>query len=336
MPAVLIVVSAADHWTLTDGTAHPTGFWAEEFAEPHRLFREAGWQVTVATPGGVAPTVDRLSLRFPAGPPWRLRRYRRYLRDHADELAHPRDLARVRPEEYDAVFYPGGHGPMADLAVDPVSGALLTSALRSGTPLALLCHAPAALLAATTEDGPWPFAGYTVTALSNREELLNRFARKAPWLLEDRLVAAGARYVRRRVPLLPFVTVDRGLYTGQNPASSRRLARRLIADLTASPALAVQVSRTVAAPPEQVYALVSDIRRMGEWSPRPTPRTGSSRAGASGAGTGSVRCTAGAPPRRSPRPLRAGPSPSPRRGRPPRRGATSWSRSTAAPGSPSR
>jgi putative intracellular protease/amidase len=267
MPAVLMVVSAADRWTLTDGTAHPTGFWAEEFAEPHRLFREAGWQVTVATPGGVAPTVDRLSLRFPAGPPWRLRPYRRYLRDHADELAHPRDLAGVRPEEYDAVFYPGGHGPMADLAVDPVSGALLTTALRSGTPLALLCHAPAALLAATTEDGSWPFAGYTVTALSNREELLNRFARKAPWLLEDRLVAEGARYVRRRVPLLPFVTVDRGLYTGQNPASSRRLARRLIADLTASPALAVQVSRIVAAPPEQVYALVSDIRRMGEWSP---------------------------------------------------------------------
>ena len=267
MPAVVMVVSAADHWTLRDGTRHPTGFWAEELVEPHRLFSAAGWRVTVATPGGVAPTVDRLSLRFPAGSPWRLRRHRRYLADHRHEFAHPRDLAEVDPADYDVVFYPGGHGPMEDLATDGVSGALLTRTLRSGTPLALLCHAPAATLAAVADDGSWPFAGYTLTGLSNREELLNRFARKAPWLLEDELVARGARYVRGRIPLRPYVTVDRNLYTGQNPASSVPLARRLIADVTTGPALAVQVSRTVAAPPERVYALVSDITRMGEWSP---------------------------------------------------------------------
>ncbi|MFF5176127.1 SRPBCC family protein [Micromonospora sp. NPDC000089] len=267
MPAVLMVLSAADHWTLRDGTRHPTGFWAEEFAEPHRLFVRAGWRVTVATPGGVAPTVDRLSLRMPAGAPWRLRRHRRYLAAHAEELAHPRDLAEVDLDDHDVVFYPGGHGPMEDLAVDPTSGALLTRALRSGMPVALLCHAPAAALAATAEDGGWPFAGYTMTGLSNTEERFNRFAREAPWLLEDRLVAGGAHYVKGRVPLRPYVVVDRNLYTGQNPASSARLARRLIADHAARPALAVQVSRTVPAPPDRVYALLSDITRMGEWSP---------------------------------------------------------------------
>ncbi|GAA3767068.1 SRPBCC family protein [Micromonospora maritima] len=267
MRTVLMVVSAADHWTLRDGTRHPTGYWAEELVEPHRLFTEAGWQVTVATPGGVAPTVDRLSLGPLAGSPWRTRRHRRYLAAHADTLAHPRVLAEMNPDDFDLVFYPGGHGPMEDLAVDPVSGALLTRRLRSGRPLALLCHAPAALLAAGDEDGSWPFAGYLMTALSNREELFNRFARKAPWLLEDRLVERGARYVKGRFPLRPHVTVDRSLYTGQNPASSARLARHLIADLAEHPALAVTVTHTVPASPARVYALISDITRMGEWSP---------------------------------------------------------------------
>ncbi len=267
MPAVLMVVSAADHWTLRDGTRHPTGFWAEEFAEPHRLFREAGWRVTVATPGGAEPTVDPLSLRFPAGSPWRLRRYRRHLAAHAEELRRPRALSEVDPADYDLVFFPGGHGPMEDLAVDRVSGALLARTMRAGRPLALLCHGPAAALAAVAEDGSWPFAGYTMTGLSNREESFNRFARRAPWLLEDELVSRGARYVKGAVPLRPYVAVDRNVYTGQNPASSVPLTRRLIADLSPAPALSVDVSRTVAASPERVYALISDITRMGEWSP---------------------------------------------------------------------
>jgi putative intracellular protease/amidase/uncharacterized protein YndB with AHSA1/START domain len=267
MPAVLMVLSAADHWTLADGSRHPTGVWAEEVVEPHRIFSAAGWRVTVATPGGVPPTVDRLSLRLPAVTPWRARRHRRYLAAHAPQFTRPRNLSDIDPTEYDVVFYPGGHGPMEDLAVDPVSGALLTRVLRAGIPLALLCHAPAAALAATDEDGTWPFAGYTMTGLSNREERLNRFARKASWLLEDQLVARGARYVKGRLPLRPFVTVDRNLWTGQNPASSGRLARRLVADRTARPALAVSVSRAVPAPPDRVYALISDITRMGEWSP---------------------------------------------------------------------
>ncbi|MEU5389057.1 type 1 glutamine amidotransferase domain-containing protein [Kitasatospora cineracea] len=227
----LFVVSAADHWTLRDGTRHPSGYWGEELAVPHREFTAAGWQVTLATPGGRPPTLDRLSMSRTAGLPRTLREVSAYLGSIRTELARPVALDAVDPDDFDTVFYPGGHGPMEDLAQDPVSGALLTRVLRSGRPLGLLCHAPAALLAARDEGGSWPFTGYRMTALSNTEEKLNSFGRKAAWLLEDRLRAEGAHYVKGRLPLLPFTTADRNLHTGQNPASSARLATQLLAAL---------------------------------------------------------------------------------------------------------
>jgi putative intracellular protease/amidase len=266
MTSVLIVVSAADRWTLKDGTGHPTGYWAEELAEPHKIFASAGWDITIATPGGVAPTVDRLSLGLVGGLPAKTRAVAEYLRQHDSALAHPKVLADIDPADYDVVFYPGGHGPMEDLAVDAESGRLLTNVLDSGRPLALLCHAPAATLAARREDGTWPFEGYRMTALSNAEERLNLFARKAPWLLQDRLIEAGAIYRKGRVPLRPFLQVDRNLYTGQNPASSAMLAHKLVAD-QASPALHVSVSRVLPADPLTVYDHLSDITTIGERSP---------------------------------------------------------------------
>ncbi|HEX4248299.1 MAG TPA: SRPBCC family protein [Pseudonocardia sp.] len=272
MTAVLMVVSAATHWTLADGTKHPTGFWAEEFVEPHRIFSAAGWDITIATPGGVAPTVDQVSLGLMGGLPAKTRSQAAYLDDHAELLKHPKAITEVDPGDYDVVFYPGGHGPMEDLAEDAASGQLLTATLRSGTLLALLCHAPAAAFAASNPDGSWPFAGYRMTGLSNREESLNRFSRKAKWLLEDRLVQQGARYVKGPVPLGPFVTSDRNLYTGQNPASSGALARRLVAEI-GEPALRISASRVVAAPPEAVYAVVSDVTTIGERSPETSGAT---------------------------------------------------------------
>jgi hypothetical protein len=164
------------------------------------------------------------------------------------------------------VFYPGGHGPMEDLAVDADSGRILTAVLESGRPLALLCHAPAATLAARRDDGTWPFEGYRMTALSNTEERLNPFARKAQWLLQDRLVESGAIYSKGRLPLRPFLVVDRNLYTGQNPASSAMLAHKLVADQS-SPALHVSVSRVIPADPLTVYDAVSDITTIGQRSP---------------------------------------------------------------------
>lgn len=232
MTSVLMVVSAADKWTLRDGTIHPSGYWGEELAVPHRTFREAGWDVTIATPGGVAPTLDQLSMGRTAGLPSTIREVRDYLESIAHELEKPRSLDEVDEAEYDVVFYPGGHGPMEDLAYDAVSGALLTRRLASGKPLALLCHSPAAALAARDDDGSWPFAGYRMTGLSNVEEKLNTFGWKAPWYLEDRLRENGAEYSKAVLPLRPYIVVDRNLYTGQNPFSSGKLAEKIVADVT--------------------------------------------------------------------------------------------------------
>jgi putative intracellular protease/amidase len=266
MTSVLIVVSAADHWTLNDGSTHPTGYWAEELAGPHRIFASAGWDITIATPGGVAPTVDRVSLGLAGGLPTKTRAVADYLRRHDSVLAHPKVLADIDPDDYDVVFYPGGHGPMEDLAVDADSGRILTAVLESGRPLALLCHGPAATLAARREDGTWPFEGYRMTGLSNAEERLNPFARKAPWLLQDRLVESGAIYSKGRLPLRPYLVVDRNLYTGQNPASSGMLAHKLVADQS-SPALHVSVSRVIPADPLTVYDALSDVTTIGQRSP---------------------------------------------------------------------
>jgi putative intracellular protease/amidase len=266
MTSVLIVVSAANRWTLNDGTSHPTGYWAEELAEPHRIFAAAGWDNTIATPGGVAPTVDRLSLGLLGGLPTKTRAVAEYLRQHDSALAHPKVLADIDPDDYDVVFYPGGHGPMEDLAVDADSGRILTAIMESGRTLALLCHAPAATLAARRDDGSWPFEGYRMTGLSNTEERLNRFARKAKWLLQDRLVESAAIYCKGRLPLRPYLVVDRNLYTGQNPASSAMLAHKLVADQS-SPALHVSVSRVIPADPLTVYDAVSDITTIGQRSP---------------------------------------------------------------------
>lgn len=231
MTKILFVISAADRWTLNDGTVHPSGYWAEEVAVPHRIFSEAGWRITIATPGGKAPTLDQLSLGISGGMPWKRRNVKRYLDTIENALASPVALETVDADQFDVVFYPGGHGPMEDLAYDETSGALLAHRVASGKPLALLCHAPAAILAATGADGISPFAGRRMTGLSNREELLNRFARKAPWLLEDKLIESGVKYSKARIPLRPHIVVDGNLYTGQNPQSSEELAERLLADV---------------------------------------------------------------------------------------------------------
>ncbi|MBZ9645881.1 type 1 glutamine amidotransferase domain-containing protein [Streptomyces sp. PSKA30] len=228
MTAVLFVVTGADHWTLADGTRHPTGYWAEELAAPHRLFREAGFDVTIATPGGVTPTVDAVSLATEStGGKEQADAIAAYLASIRADLENPVKVEEVDLDAYDAVLYPGGHGPMEDLAVNADSGRLLTAALDSGKPLAVLCHAPAALLAARREDGSWPFAGYRMTGFTNDEETAAGFADKATWLLQDRLVELGADF-HAAAPFSEHVVTDRNLHTGQNPASSEQLARNII------------------------------------------------------------------------------------------------------------
>lgn len=231
MTTVLMALSAARHWTLSDGTRHPTGFWAEEFVVPYTAFVQAGYDVTVATPGAVPPVVDELSLGLSGGLPSTTRRLRAQLAELEPVLQSPTDLHGVDPETPDLVFYPGGHGPMEDLAVDRVSGELLRRRLESARPIALLCHAPAAVLATQDEQGHSPFHGRRMTGLSNLEERVNPFAWKASWLLQDRLEQMGVRYQKGALPFRPHLVVDGTLYTGQNPQSSEQLAQRLISDL---------------------------------------------------------------------------------------------------------
>jgi putative intracellular protease/amidase len=227
MAKILFVVTGADHWTLVDGTQHPTGFWAEELVRPYEIFKDAGHEVVVATPGGVRPSVDKASLTPEANAgPAGADKVARTLASMS-ELRSPLKLGDIDLQEYDAVLYPGGHGPMEDLAVDVTSGALLTQALASGKPLGVVCHAPAALLAAQNADGTSPFAGYRLTAFTNAEENLAGFGHRARWLLQDRLLAMGADF-QEGPPWEPHVVVDRNLFTGQNPASSAPLAARFL------------------------------------------------------------------------------------------------------------
>ncbi|KLO64247.1 thiamine biosynthesis protein ThiJ [Dermacoccus sp. PE3] len=222
MSKILFVVSAATNWTLADGTQHPTGFWAEELLAPYRLFTEAGDTVEFATPGGVAPVADEASL----APEMNDGNDVRPELDAIDALKQPLNLSDVALDDYDAVFYPGGHGPMEDLAVDATSGKLIADTLAAGKPVAIVCHGPAALLPARDENGDPVVKGRKLTALSNEEERAGGNADNAKWLLEDRLREDGAELSVGEA-WQPNVVVDGDLLTGQNPASSKPLAEEL-------------------------------------------------------------------------------------------------------------
>ncbi|RYI21408.1 type 1 glutamine amidotransferase domain-containing protein [Dermacoccus sp. 147Ba] len=222
MSKILFVVSAATNWTLADGTQHPTGFWAEELLAPYRLFTEAGDTVEFATPGGVAPVADEASL----APEMNDGNDVRPELDAIDALKQPLNLSDVALDDYDAVFYPGGHGPMEDLAVDATSGKLIADTLVAGKPVAIVCHGPAALLPARDENGDPVVKGRKLTAFSNEEERAGGNADNAKWLLEDRLREDGAELSVGEA-WQPNVVVDGDLLTGQNPASSKPLAEEL-------------------------------------------------------------------------------------------------------------
>lgn len=230
MSTVLFVVTGARHWTLSDGTEHPTGYWAEELVAPYRVFTGAGHEVELATPGGVQPVADEASLAPDVnGGQDGADQMRAALRG-ISQLEHPLTLEDVDVSTYDAVFYPGGHGPMEDLAVDASSAQVLSATLSAGKPLGIVCHAPAALLATEAAGSSSPFSGFRLTGFTNAEEAQAGLADKAPWLLQDRLVALGAEFVEGE-PWAAHVVVDRNLFTGQNPASSGPLAERMLAAL---------------------------------------------------------------------------------------------------------
>jgi putative intracellular protease/amidase len=233
---VLIVLTGARVWSQKDGTQRPTGFWAEEFAVPHKLLTEAGVDITVATPGGVAPVPDELSLSAAAngGDAAKAEEFRIYLRAVQPALDAPKRLEDMNPASFDAVLIPGGHGPMQDLAVNPDIARILAAMLPDESKtVASLCHGPASFMAAGDANGNWLFKGRTVTAFSDAEEHATGLDANAPWLLEDRLRAGGATVVNGPA-WGPNLVVDGNLITGQNPASGEVVARALLERLSAS------------------------------------------------------------------------------------------------------
>ncbi|MEH1017942.1 type 1 glutamine amidotransferase domain-containing protein [Micromonospora sp. CPCC 206060] len=231
MTKILMIVTGADSLVLADGTNHPTGFWAEELAASHKVFRDAGIEVDIATPDGVAPTVDAISLDSRGGvSDTDAATFRDYLASISDELAKPLAIADVNASTYNAIYIPGGHGPMADLATDTDLGQLLTDADGRGQVIGALCHGPAALLAARRPDGTFTFAGRRLVVFTDEEERQGGLADATPWWVETTLREQGAT-VEAGAPWSSIVVVDDNLVTGQNPQSSVATAERVLRKL---------------------------------------------------------------------------------------------------------
>ena len=227
MAKILFMVSGTTYLVLKDGTRWATGYWAEEFACPYKILTDAGHEIVVATPNGNTPNVDMMSLRpSMAGGEQGALELEAIIRS-AEVIRRPIRLSDVRLEDYDAVYLPGGHGPMQDMAFDADAGRLLTAQLASGKPLAIVCHAPAAMLA-TRIHGESPFKGYRVTCFTNDEEKEVGLASRIQWLLEDEIQdKIGAQFSRGPI-WEPYMVEDRNLITGQNPHSSKVLAEKLL------------------------------------------------------------------------------------------------------------
>jgi putative intracellular protease/amidase len=230
MTAVLLVVSSSSVWTLKDGSKHPTGFWASEFIHPHQVFTQAGYDITIATPGGIAPTVDEFSLALPMNnnDQTAVDAQRAYLASLGTKLTQPARLEDVNPDDYDAVYVSGGHGPMEDLADNPAIGRVYSALLpQRDKVVAGVCHGVGALLPARNADGGWAFAGRKITGFTDEEENALGFGDKAPWLLESRLRAAGADFDGGPA-FGAHVIVDGNVVTGQNPASAQPSAEAVV------------------------------------------------------------------------------------------------------------
>ncbi|MFD1210669.1 type 1 glutamine amidotransferase domain-containing protein [Arthrobacter sp. GCM10027362] len=227
MSKILMVVSAADSLVMKDGTRHPTGFWAEELVAAHRMLREAGHSIDIATPGGAKPTVDKISLDPDTVGQETADDLAAYLQEIDAELAAPLALADVAVGDYDAVVMPGGHGPMADLYQDADLGRILVAADAVGKIIAPFCHGPAGLLSTVDDAGNFPFAGRRLTVFSNEEELGGGTGENTPWLVETALGEKGV-VVENGPAWQSNVVVDDNLISGQNPQSSADVARTLL------------------------------------------------------------------------------------------------------------
>jgi putative intracellular protease/amidase len=222
---ILIVLTSHDE---LGSTGRKTGFWLEELAAPYYVFRDAGADIVLASPKGGEPPLDPKSNE----PGFQTDATRRFEAD-ADAKAALSSTVRldgVSQGGFDAVFYPGGHGPLWDLAEDPASRRLIETTVRAGKPIALVCHAPGVLRHVTTEDGKPLVRGRKVTGFTNSEEDAVQLTTIVPFLVEDELTRLGGHF-SKIADWHPYVVEDGLLITGQNPASSGPAAEALLDSL---------------------------------------------------------------------------------------------------------
>jgi len=202
-------------------TGKKTGFWLEEFAAPYYIFLDAGAKITLASPHGGQPPLDPTS----DDPTAQTKDTKRFKQDAAAQtaLATTLKLSDVAAADFDAVFYPGGHGPLWDLASDTRSIALIEAAYAAGKPVALVCHAPGVLRHTKAPDGEPLVKGKHITGFSDSEEEAVQLTDVVPFLVEDELKRLGGLY-KKGADWGSFVQVDGNLITGQNPASSAAAA----------------------------------------------------------------------------------------------------------------
>ncbi|UZE26841.1 type 1 glutamine amidotransferase domain-containing protein [Pseudomonas asplenii] len=222
---VLMVLTSHDQ---LGNTGAKTGFWLEEFAAPYYVFKDAGVEVVLASPAGGQPPLDPKSDL----PDFQTEQTHRFKADPAAQqaLANTVKLETVRAQDFDSVFYPGGHGPLWDLAESSHSISLIEAFERAGKPTGFVCHAPGVLRHVKAADGSPLIKGRRVTGFSNSEEAAVELTKVVPFLIEDEFHKLGGRY-EKGPDWGPFVIEDGKLVTGQNPASSEGVAKALLGQL---------------------------------------------------------------------------------------------------------
>ncbi|GAB6403466.1 type 1 glutamine amidotransferase domain-containing protein [Pseudomonas sp. MHK4] len=222
---ILMVLTSHDQ---LGNTGKKTGFWLEEFAAPYYVFKDAGAQLTLASPKGGQPPLDPKSDE----PDAQTEATERFRQDPAAQsaLASTVVLGTVKAGDFDAIFYPGGHGPLWDLAEDRHSIALIEAFYNAGKPVAAVCHAPGVLRHAKDADGQPLVKGKQVTGFTNSEEEAVQLTTVVPFLVEDELKAKGG-FFSKGPDWASYVRTDGLLLTGQNPASSQATAEALLAKL---------------------------------------------------------------------------------------------------------
>lgn len=227
MRAKKILIVLTSHDRLGD-TGEKTGVWLDEFVTPYYVFKDAGAILTLASPKGGQPPLDPKSVMADSQTD-ATRRFNAD-RDAQAALAGTKKLADVRAADFDAVFYPGGHGPLWDLAVDQNSVKLIEDFFAQNKPVSAVCHGPVVMMNARDKNGAYIITGREITGFSNSEEDAVGLMDVVPALVEDVLIKRGGKY-SKAADFTAHVCVDGNLITGQNPASSEPVARKVLAAL---------------------------------------------------------------------------------------------------------